>query len=752
MLKNKYILFLVFVFTFVNKSFATHIVGGEMIYDKIGADKYRIILKVYRDCFNGIPPFDGLPNQSGGTVPAYLTIREVNSSNLFGVFDIGAPTITNIPPTINSPCIQTPNNVCVEEGVYQYTITLPPIPGGYYIIYQRCCRNNTILNLTLSGDQGSTYYAKIPGSDENFINNSPRYKNFPPIFICNNVPFSFDHSAIDPDGDQLVYSLCNANQGLDDCCPTLQTAPGNCPNPPSSCPFEAPQPPYLSVIYNGNYTGQVPLSSNPAISINSTTGLLICKPNLVGQFVVNICVQEFRNGNLIDTHYREFQFNIVPCVVNVLSVIPPQPKQCQGNSISFGNSSSSNLGPMAFHWDFGVVNTNADTSNLATPSYNYQDTGKYVVSLITNPGTLCGDTAIDTVYVYPPLDVKFKPNSRQCIRGNKFTFNSFGTYVPSATTFTWILSSSASPSVAFTPTVSNVTYSTSGSFTITLFTKQYACIDTFIDTIRLIPRPKALIENLPTSLCNPARIALSNGSTSELPLNYLWQFSNGGNSTAFEPVHTFSPQGVYSVSLTVTTTSICIDTSMFAITNITVNPLPKAGFTYSPTLTTVFDPDLYVFNNASPDVVKWSYTFDGSKNANYFPYRDVFFTAPDYGDYPITQIVMNQYNCTDTLVQLFKVLPEHRFWVPNCFTPNGNDLNEFYLPIAIGVANYKFEIFDRWGEKLFTTTDPKQGWNGKFKGSLCKQDVYVWRISFKNVVTEKLEIKYGHVTLLRSEE
>jgi gliding motility-associated-like protein len=71
------------------------------------------------------------------------------------------------------------------------------------------------------------------------------------------------------------------------------------------------------------------------------------------------------------------------------------------------------------------------------------------------------------------------------------------------------------------------------------------------------------------------------------------------------------------------------------------------------------------------------------------------------------------------------------------------------MPIAIGVINYEFEIFDRWGELIFKTTNPKQGWNGYYMNQECKQDTYVWRVTFKNVVTEKNEIHFGHVTLLK---
>ncbi|HOZ88430.1 MAG TPA: hypothetical protein PL029_11770, partial [Bacteroidia bacterium] len=95
-------------------NYASHIVGGEMIYDYLGNSKYRITLKIYRDC-SSQTTFDGITSPSGNLAPANISVLEVNSGAIVtgAVIDIGAPVVTQIPPTINSPCIQTPNNICV---------------------------------------------------------------------------------------------------------------------------------------------------------------------------------------------------------------------------------------------------------------------------------------------------------------------------------------------------------------------------------------------------------------------------------------------------------------------------------------------------------------------------------------------------------------------------------------------------------------------------------------------------------------
>lgn len=733
---KKISLFILIFVSLCSDVFSKHIVGGEIIYDFLGGDKYRVTLKVYRDCFGGGPALDG----TGGAniPPAYLTVFHTNGDSV-NVYDIGAPVLTNIPASINNPCIEPPNNVCVEEGIYTYTLTLPPKAGGYYLVYQRCCRNNTILNLVNPGDQGATYYTKIPGPEETPVNSSPRFKTFPPIYVCNNVSFSFDHSATDPDGDQLLYSLCPPFLGLDPTCPSLGTG---------GCPTAASPMPYQNVNYASPYTGSYPIASNPAFSINPVTGLLTGKPNLIGQFVVGVCIQEFRGNQLINVHYRDFQFNVTPCIVQVVSAFADQTQKCQGNTISFDNQSFGNLGGLTYFWDFGVNGLGSDTTSAVNPTYVYPDTGQYVVTLIANPNKPCSDTLKKTFYVYPELSVKFDPQNKQCLKGNSFSFSNTSVHANSIV-FNWDFTSNATPSTSTIKNPTGVVFNESGLFFVRLVGTQFSCVDTLIDSIRVIGRPKAKINNFPTSLCDPATVAFSNGSTSDLPLTCNWAFSNGATSGEYQPTQVFSPPGVYGATLMIITSGLCIDTSITSVKNVTVNPSPLAGFTYSPLITTIFDPDITFKNRSSDDVSYWYYNLgDGSvsNQSNFvYPYK-----AP--GTYTVVQIVGNPFNCYDTIVDQVKILPEFRFWIPNTFTPNGDGMNDLFMPKGIGLLKYQFDIFDKWGQHIFSTEALETGWDGRFRGKDCEQDVYVWKVTFTNEVTMKHEDHYGHVLLLYGEK
>ena len=728
-----------FIVFLPKKSYSTHIVGGEIYYDFLGGNNYKITLKVYRDCFNGIPPLDN---------PAYVFIYNA-SGTMVQYLTMANPVITQIPPSINNPCFTAPNNICVEEGIYITTVNLPPSIGGYTLVYQRCCRNNTILNLIQPGGVGSSYWCHIPGPEVVSVNSEPRFSYFPPIFICNGIPINFNHVANDPDGDSLAYKLCDPFNGLDACCPVLNPISppspggGQCPVPPPSCPINAPPPPYSTVPFLPPFNGNYPLSSNPAININVNTGLLNGIPNLNGQWVVGVCVEEWRGGVLIGTHHRDFQFNVVACPGLVVSAIQTQTTFCFGYQVDFGNQSANGFG---YLWNFGDLTTTADTSNLFQPSYTYPDTGNYTVTLIVNPYTPCADTSIQTFDVFPLLDPSFNTPSGQCITGNSFNFTAGGNFIGNGT-FNWNFGSSATPQTSTVQNPIGISYSTSGIFPVSLTVSENGCTETFLDSVQVYPLPQADFNALPLIGCVPYFVQFYDSSIHGTPITYLWSFGDGTFSTLPNPSHVYSNVGVYDVSLTIISSNGCIDTNTFVVPGmITTQPSPDAGFTGGPTPTSIFEPWVN-FSDQSIGSVSWFYSF-GDGQVDTIPNPEHTFTSP--GTFNVMQIVTNEYGCPDTAFFPITILNEYRFWAPNAFTPfDENEINAVFKPVVYGVENYTLMIFDRWGELIFETSDPKQGWDGTYKGSKCQQDIYIWKATYVDAVQYVDHLKIGHVTLLR---
>jgi gliding motility-associated-like protein len=262
----------------------------------------------------------------------------------------------------------------------------------------------------------------------------------------------------------------------------------------------------------------------------------------------------------------------------------------------------------------------------------------------------------------------------------------------------------------------------------------------------VIKRPEARMATTDYQYCEPASIKFSSVSESEDPLTYYWNFSNDKTSTLKEPEIIFNKAGTYYAQLTIYSKGTCNDTSYSAVNTVSVFPVPVSAFSLTPAQTSVFDPIITIKSHAS-DAIHYSYTFgDGTSGQ----FANGYHIYHDPGNYVITQYVTNAYDCIDSSSQVVTILPEYRFWIPDAFSPDGNDVNEVFMPIAIGVDKYEFEIFDRWGTRLFKTSDPMEGWNGTYRGQVCKQDVYIWRITFRNVIDGRRELRCGHVTLIKS--
>jgi gliding motility-associated-like protein len=493
-------------------------VGGELTYVCLGNNDYRITLKVYRDCFNGQAPFDN---------PAPVGIFDGNGV-LFTVIDLNFPGSTNVPPISISPCLVPPGNVCVEEAVYQGVVNLPPSATGYTLVYQRCCRNGTISNLINPNDVGSTYTASIPGTSVALCNSNPVFNNFPPIFLCANVPINFDHSATDSDGDSLVYFICEPLDGGSSFNPT--------PNPPDP-------PPYISVPFASPYSASNPMGGNPPLFINQSTGLLTGTPVTIGQFVVGVCVSEYRNGVLLSTSRRDFQFNIVPCQAAIAS-IPSQTTFCDGFTVDFNGTS---INGNSYFWNFGDPTTLADTSNQANTQYTYPDSGTYTVMLVAyDPAGNCYDTAFATFEVYPLLDPFFINPSPQCLNGNSFNFVAGGSFDSSAD-FLWNFGG-AGTSNAQNPT--GISFANTGNFPVNLTISQFGCTETYSGSIDIIEQPVASIDSA-TQYCVGTNVSFYNNSSGSD--HWFWDFGvpliQGDTSQLFEPVYQFPDTGIFTITL-----------------------------------------------------------------------------------------------------------------------------------------------------------------------------------------------------------
>ena len=149
MKKIIFLLIALLSFSSIEKSFATHLVGGEIDVKSIGSNNFEIIITLYFDCINGSPvTFDPTMN-----IGVYDKV-----TNAFQQSDT-IPFTDSLTLQLGDSCF-TPPNLCVRKQRYFGTINLPNNPNGYYLSWHRCCRNTIITNILNPGSSGNIFYRR----------------------------------------------------------------------------------------------------------------------------------------------------------------------------------------------------------------------------------------------------------------------------------------------------------------------------------------------------------------------------------------------------------------------------------------------------------------------------------------------------------------------------------------------------------------------------------------------------------------
>lgn len=537
----KRILILILIFSSSLSAYATHIIGGEIYYDYLGSNNYRISIVLYRDCatVNGAP-YDN---------PLSLGIYSANNI-LVRTVQVPFPGSVVLPIVFSNPCVVPPTGFCNEKAVYTTVVNLPPTPGGYNVSYQRCCRRPDVINIQNPGDTGLTVTTHITGTDSNaLVNSSPRFTNYPPMVLCNNETLNFDHSASDADGDELRYELITPYSGATDVAPQ--------PNPP-------PPPPYGLVYWGGGFTANNPFGAGATISIDPITGMLTADPLMLGMFVVGVRVKEFRNGTLIGKTDRDFIFKVINCNITLEAILTPQAQMttfvsfCEGTTITFQNQS---YGANSYKWDFGVPGITTDVSTAFQPTYTFPAPGTYTVTLVANPGWPCTDTSVQVFEVNEKLEISFTKEDPKCFKNNSFDFN--GTLNgPAGSVLTWDFGPNASVQTSNQLNVNDVSFTQSGYIPVTLSAVFSSCSKTVTDSIFVIPQSTADFELPAGAVCDGFIKNFQN--TSQNAVNYSWDFGVPGIgtdvSTSTSPTYTYTVAGSYEVTLISDNNNSCNDT------------------------------------------------------------------------------------------------------------------------------------------------------------------------------------------------
>lgn len=257
----------------------------------------------------------------------------------------------------------------------------------------------------------------------------------------------------------------------------------------------------------------------------------------------------------------------------------------------------------------------------------------------------------------------------------------------------------------------------------------------------------------PNQGCSPLNVTYSFNSNDSIT-NFQWYFGNNNTSTYNPTTITYTNSGIYSPTLTLTNQYGCKkDTVLSNIVN--VFPVPIAAFECLPSYSaSVIDASITFTNLSTPNDSSVNFTWNFGDPCSFDNFSTETNPVHEYtcpGTFTVLLIATNQYGCMDTSIRIVWIKPEIHLYIPNCFTPNGDGLNDIFQPKGMGIVenDYKLLIFDRWGEEIFESNEFSIGWDGKVKKSnvLAAEGVYVYKIYCKDIRGRAYEF-VGHVTCL----
>lgn len=410
--------------------------------------------------------------------------------------------------------------------------------------------------------------------------------------------------------------------------------------------------------------------------------------------------------------------------VNPLPAVDAGPdlEICEGEEITLVGSGAGMGG--VYVWDGGVT----DGVPFAPAA-----SGTYTVTGTDANGCVNTDDMTVTVEAAPDVDAG---DDESICEGESVVLNGSG--LGFGGTYDW--DGGVTDGVAFTPAVTT-TYTVVGTLPL-------GCSGTDDVTVTVNPIPNVSFTGDVLSGCAPLQVNFESLSPAA---DYAWEFGDGSVGSGDMTTHTFSASGFYNVTLTVTSAEGCVNTVTYP-GYIEVVEVPVAQFTYTPTSITVADTRV-TFTNTSlyADTYEWDFG-DGSEVV---AAENPSHTYPKVGDqsYLVTLTATNEFGCEDIAEQILTVKDALIYYIPNSFTPDGDDFNEQFKPIfysGLDIYDFHMQIYNRWGELIFESYNVNSGWDGSYGGGEIVEDgVYVYKIEYGDTMSDEKHFLTGHITVLK---
>lgn len=392
---------------------------------------------------------------------------------------------------------------------------------------------------------------------------------------------------------------------------------------------------------------------------------------------------------------------------------------------------------------YGANNTGVTPNGVFNPAFGIIGGNIINYSITSGPCIATGTTVIEVEkFISADLSSYLGPYCRNNpgVNLNSIAQNPGGTWSGPGVT-----GSVFNPFIANIGNNNVITYDTHSMPTASL------CPDSRTITIQVNEVPNVSITSNVNKGCLPLEITLSTPNVNTG--TGTWNLGNGTILNGLNVTHVFNTPGIYNVTFAYEDEIGCTGSATLP-GKITILETPRANFDFTPG-----EGDLSIMNpkvdfkNLSTVLGNNTYTWSvstlystGEINPSY--------TFLESGEYPVTLVAQTVNGCRDQITKYVVVKNEHGVYIPNSFTPNDDGLNDEFIPVfspyGLDLSTFQMEIFDRWGELLFTTKDFKMGWTGakNNSGDVLKQDVYVYKVRYRDA-EKKIYTRTGHVSLIK---
>ena len=456
------------------------------------------------------------------------------------------------------------------------------------------------------------------------------------------------------------------------------------------------------------------------------------------------------NDSIIYHSFSEEGYKEVKLVVNsgqgcadsvVLSkTIHPSPKVMfnvdpviciKSSGLNTYNTSTVQSGTMAFKW---ILSDSVEFSGLDITNHRLKDTGTYQLMLIGNSDKFCSDTSIRFFRNVPNtyLSLDEIADLQQCFKYNSFDFlpknqnESVG-----VVTNNWFWGDGQSQ-LAFQAFHS---YDKPGEYLVRLYTlNSLGCRDTLIKAVKVLnPIEFSVIGD---TVCFPEKNTIVSNSKckDDNIIHHAWNIKGADGTGRITQIN-MNSVGSFSGILIVTTEQGCQDT-LFLTDIVTVLKRPRADFALDTFKTLGAEMEIKINNKSSEDVVNWLYDFESIQILNS---RNPTFIFADTGVKSVTLYVEALNGCRDTFQKVLgPFYPKYYQHIPNVFTPNDDDLNDQFLPILSPyLKRFEFSIYNKWGQQLFYSENPSNGWNGIYQNEEVPNDCYIYTLHVVDITGKR---------------